>query len=318
MRSLLLLLLLLFSSTVVLVSCSGTNGNDSRTQLVPLETKAPPGPLDTISVTIQNYCPATGRSFKDLYAVNTSYQYYNNSLQLDSDYDGIPDVIENGPSKVTFNLSPSLYDTNNDLMTDLLMFKLGIYAVEQPLLSCADASDTDGDGIFFRNPKLPNSAPLQYFGFRNCEESMLLHTNPANFDTDSDGIPDLLEVRAGLNPLDANDALLDPDSDGLNNKSEVKFGTPINVNNEQGSIKNMQLNYTLEAQLTNPGCYKFTITNLPVMNGGQDNLLYFNFIENDTLNAPHLWTNHLVLPANSTGLNFNIIFNSANGGFTQR
>ncbi|MFN7960816.1 MAG: Ig-like domain-containing protein [Thermoanaerobaculia bacterium] len=45
-------------------------------------------------------------------------------------------------------------------------------------------------------------------------------------DSDSDGIPDDLELANGLDPNDPIDALLDPDQDGLSNRQElVDFGT---------------------------------------------------------------------------------------------
>ncbi len=46
-------------------------------------------------------------------------------------------------------------------------------------------------------------------------------------DSDGDGIPDDLELQAGLNPNNANDALDDPDRDGLMNRDEFLRGTSI-------------------------------------------------------------------------------------------
>lgn len=49
-------------------------------------------------------------------------------------------------------------------------------------------------------------------------------------DSDSDGIPDDLELANGLNPADPIDALEDPDSDGLSNRDElIEHGTKIRV-----------------------------------------------------------------------------------------
>jgi len=64
-------------------------------------------------------------------------------------------------------------------------------------------------------------------GLTNLQEFQL-GTNPHNWDTDGDLLPDGWEVQYGLNPLDAtglNGADGDPDGDGLNNFKEMVYGT---------------------------------------------------------------------------------------------
>ena len=53
-------------------------------------------------------------------------------------------------------------------------------------------------------------------------------------DSDADGIPDNLEIAAGLNPADASDAALDKDADGLSNLQEYQLGTEINLADSDG------------------------------------------------------------------------------------
>ena len=48
-------------------------------------------------------------------------------------------------------------------------------------------------------------------------------------DSDDDGIPDNVEIAAGLNPNDASDAMLDKDGDTLTNRDEYVLGTNINA-----------------------------------------------------------------------------------------
>ena len=56
-------------------------------------------------------------------------------------------------------------------------------------------------------------------------EIMVSKTDPNNWDTDGDGMPDGWEVKHGLNPLWPYDALLDHDNDGMPNIYEYKYGT---------------------------------------------------------------------------------------------
>ncbi|MBE0486997.1 choice-of-anchor U domain-containing protein [Marinobacter sp.] len=55
---------------------------------------------------------------------------------------------------------------------------------------------------------------------------------PDSLDTDGDGIPDIVEIAAGLNPFDPSDALLDADGDGVNNLDEYLAGTDINADDQ--------------------------------------------------------------------------------------
>lgn len=51
--------------------------------------------------------------------------------------------------------------------------------------------------------------------------------NPAEVDSDADGIPDLIEEKEGMDPLDAADAEADQDGDGFSNLEEFQAGSDL-------------------------------------------------------------------------------------------
>lgn len=58
-----------------------------------------------------------------------------------------------------------------------------------------------------------------------CGATQPERKDPTKVDTDGDGLPDVLEVKYGLNPLDPNDAARDADSDGFSNIEEIQYGS---------------------------------------------------------------------------------------------
>jgi alpha-tubulin suppressor-like RCC1 family protein len=69
-----------------------------------------------------------------------------------------------------------------------------------------DSTDFDGDGIL------------------DVDEVYTYGTDPANADTDGDGIPDLWEITHGLNPFDTGDASLDYAGNGITNLQKFQQG----------------------------------------------------------------------------------------------
>lgn len=115
----------------------------------------------------------------------------------DSDSDGLPDGWEyyfwgnarNNPSMVGRAYDPGT------ITGSLVIANADILRWFNPRQANGSASmDLDGDCL------------------TNLEE-MQLGTDPIDWDTDRDGMPDGWEVAFGLNPLDPRDALLNPDND---------------------------------------------------------------------------------------------------------
>ena len=200
-------------------------------------------------------------------------------------------------------------DTDGDGLSDAEEFKLktcvGLGA------SCNDPADSDGDGYsdWFENLErasgfdpLDAAKPIQKCagagrndsdgdGLRNCEEAYL-GTDPLTFDSDADRIPDLIEVKNGLNPLDASDAQADADHDGIRNIDEIRQHTNPQAREPQASAAETHYLYDVaSAPKTSDGrtCYDVTIRNVTLMSSGQgtqsprgDNRVLVYFVEAPT------------------------------------
>lgn len=102
-------------------------------------------------------------------------------------------------------------DSDGDGYTDLFEERNRISGFDplnpnQPLVRCDKKGDSDGDLL------------------RDCEEESL-KTDLRSPDSDADRIPDGIEFRLGMDPLDPADAFEDPDRDGERNLDEVKAHT---------------------------------------------------------------------------------------------
>lgn len=58
-----------------------------------------------------------------------------------------------------------------------------------------------------------------------CGTAQPERKDPEKVDTDGDGLPDVVEAKHGLNPLDPKDAGQDADGDGFSNIEEIQYGS---------------------------------------------------------------------------------------------
>ncbi len=140
----------------------------------------------------------------------------------DSDGDGLSDEEE----RMLTHTDPLAADTDGDFVGDAIERLLAAPGLTfDPLVAntfteCMGIDppdrDTDGDGL------------------GDCEE-VLLRTDPSLVDTDKDGIPDLVEIRRGGNPL-VDDALADTDLDGLPNGAELRGGLEASTNDAASEL----------------------------------------------------------------------------------
>ena len=199
-------------------------------------------------------------------------------------------------------------DTDGDGLEDREEFTLGtcVGLGSGDMKGCVDAADSDGDGysdfvearnarsgFHPRDPQLPSqrcmaSGDTDGDGLRDCEEQVL-RTDTRLFDSDADRIPDLLEVRAGLDPLDPGDAAADPDRDNLRSADEVRMHTDPLVADQAGRAGDSRYGYEVvatEAMAGERTCYDLTVRDIRLLTTGSGtgsligkNRVFLYFIE---------------------------------------
>jgi len=255
------LTILLAINFMTLISCQ-----EQKSPLLPLVQEGLKADQKTVTLKINNYCLHNSMETSGFFAINLSMKVEDGGAYIDFDRDGIPNYRDESDA---LNIAQDDADSNDDGYSDLIIFLAGISAQEQVhLQSKCEVHGTDSD----------------HDGLTDCEEA-LLKTNPLSFDSDGDGIPDYLEVRFGLDPLDAIDAYLDTDGDGVNNFNEVKANTPVDESNTNGIIKSLEVQYDTFQTTTAPAvCYSYKISNVSIVASSNTNLIRLYFMEKQKTN----------------------------------
>jgi hypothetical protein len=134
---------------------------------------------------------------KRLIAFNRNAISRNGVIRVDSDGDGLADEDE-----LNIGTDPLLVDTDADGLGDGVEVKQGLDPLTMNAVNnCNPTFDTDTDRL------------------NDCEERVL-GTDGCISDTDGDGLPDVVELLGGTNPLIPED-LADDDRDGMTNIAEI-------------------------------------------------------------------------------------------------
>ena len=166
-----------------------------------------PATLDFLAIDVAR--PGSRLVLRDIVVTNSNALLRGPAPVADSDGDGLTDEEE-----ATLGTDPLNPDSDGDGVGDGIEYRLATPGSEfDPLVpgtfaACAKITDLTVDH--------------DLDGLNDCEEA-LLRTDPYLADSDRDGIPDLVEVRLGSNPL-VDDRLIDSDQDGILNGDEVKQG----------------------------------------------------------------------------------------------
>jgi hypothetical protein len=231
-----------------------------------------------IALELYGYKAGTGRKFHNLFVSNFSVKAERGNLAYSTARDGMPDELKRA-TMPTYGFGVNLPDTSGNGFSDLVKFTAGINLINQPALYCNPSKmfSTSNDAFTYTDTRLAGE-PKIFIGLRDCEKSFL-QMDPSKFDNDKDGIPDYLEIRAGLNPRNAADANLIASDDGKPNIEKVKENIPIDENAKSQTSKVFAYKY--QTQIDASGVRIFNVSNIPVVNSGVDNFIAFYLTETD-------------------------------------
>jgi hypothetical protein len=208
---------------------------------------------------------------RDVFLESLNTVWTNGALEWDGDGDGISDKEEQ-----RLGSNPQKEDSDGNGVSD----GVELYALGKPCrdAKCAAAGAEPVTGCSVFKPATGSTLPVvrgridtDKDFLNDCEEQFILKSDNANFDSNSDWIPDGLAVRNKLAFIAGmNETSLDPDSDAVTNYNEVKKGTPINFANSDLLGFNpfaYELNQT--SQKEGKFCYNLSISNISMINSAQ-------------------------------------------------
>jgi hypothetical protein len=288
---------LLFSS-FTLVACSKS---ESLTQLPQGEFAAPP---EYVTIKIMGYVPQAGDTFQNLFVSNYSVTAKNGQLFLNTARDMADTFKQSLAASFGFTtLSPESAVAG---FADLMLYQAGVNLSQQNLLVCSSSlqASSSNDGLTYNDDRYTGS-PITFLGLRDCDK-VYLGLNPSKFSYNGSGIPDYLQMRCGLNPLNTNEAFVSTAGDGVQNIDKCKRNIPIDES--AYTQPNQLFAYQYNTQHNLDGTTDFTISNIPILNHGDENFVAFYVTEiNPSTNTPSLYTAYAVLKNgyNSKTLQFN-------------
>ncbi len=196
---------------------------------------------------------------KEFWIVDVNTIWEGSSLKLDSDGDGLSDDLE-----IALGSNPNAKDSDGNGVSDAVEYLISGKPCQDPHCSPKNANPYTS----CLELQQPAGSPSLYLdsdgdGLNDCEEK-LLGSNPKDYDSNVDYVPDKMALRFGL-PLTGatNLGSLDPDFDGVSDYQELKLNTPLYFNNAQvPGLKMLQVNLDMTSSNSIQDCYNVDISNL--------------------------------------------------------
>ncbi len=190
-----------------------------------------------------------------VFLLNSNFKVDTNGIgHLDSDGDGLPDSTE-----TTYSMDPN-NARSNGVCLDVLMKEPAFKQTCEDYYStrlCGEKLDSDGDSL------------------NECEE-MTIGTDPFDFDTDGDGVPDSIEVLYQMNPLYDDNSSDSNNGDNLTNIMNLGMGLYPSTSLEDVSKDDLisiilnyagqELSYSEIFGNVRTDVFKINLTNFPLRN----------------------------------------------------
>jgi hypothetical protein len=286
--------------------------------LTPVNLSSFAAPPETVSITIKSYNPQAGNALQNIFVSNLSVKAGHGQLEWSTARDGLSDTVKTN----TFNIYGFSSDSPESVVpgyADLVLYGAGINLTNYGQMACNTNKfgSSSNDMIIYNDDRYGNAQ--RTLGLRDCVKSYL-GLNASKFDNNANGIPDYLELRCGMNPLSASTAYASTAGDGVANIDKCKMNIPIAESMSSQSSQTYAYKYK---QTNNPldGSIEFNISNIPILRGGDENLIVFYITEvNKNTGTTSLYTAYAVLKAGYNGktLQFNYWATSPANFFNQQ
>lgn len=278
----------LLVTTLSIVALAACSKNESLSPLAQGQFALAP---QYVTVKIQGYKPQSGNTFQNLFVSNFSVTAKGGQLYYSSARDMSDSLKQSLANDYGFTLSSP--ESSVLGFADLLLYQAGVKLSQQTLMTCSSSlqSNTSADGFFYNDDRAGGATT--FLGLRDCDK-VYMGLNPNKFNYNGNGIPDYLQMRCGLNPLNKNQAFVSTAGDGVANIDKCKRHIPIDEN--AYTQPNQLFAYNYNNQLNSDGTTTFTVSNIPVMNNGAENFIAFYVTEtNSALNTQSVYTAYAVL-----------------------